>query len=366
MRWIERALRNFLKSVCSAIWILPNRFAVPLANILVEVPKFISEPKGYDAVVSYLPLMHSTSGTSAQNTAIIVQGPIEDSLAEARVLTTVEHYQGLFPGVTVVVSTWSGAKVDLLKEVAGLVLVESDDPGSSYPSNIVRQQVSTYAGIAKAAELGVSHVAKTRVDHRLTDPGALAYLHALLRVAKSADSICVSSYGSGRYRLFGFTEQLQFGRTETLLEYWRGKPDIPQVCKLHGATDNTPSLELLGSVVHETLLNVRYLERCGFKVEWTWASNLKALKSYFAIADSSSLGHLQLGRTRTVYNHVYPWNDKITNQIENHLQTSDWLALVEGLDSIGEPDNDLLLRAMKVPPKEVTLLLRNTETTARF
>lgn len=348
MHYLERAIREAIAALGHLVWKLPSKYSTPLASLLTEFPLLLAKPKGLEAIVSYVETEKQAITGNYSDIAIVIQGPTSDPRVASNVLESVALYRRLFTGAQIVVSTWDDSCLDLAQMHDSVKVLLLKDPGPSHPSNIRRQQHSTWAAMSCAAELGCSFALKTRVDHRIYSPSSLNYLASLLAMAEDPRSLCVSSYGSGRFRLYGFTEQLQFGRVSALLDFWEGDPSWVQ-----GAIGNESDLEysnlkFLGQMVHETLLNVRYLGRIGFNVRWDWANNLDALKRYFPIADSFALEHVQLGRTRSVYDHVYPWNSGRVNKIEQHLQLADWLCVIAGLSFTPPPTDEEMIDAMKV------------------
>jgi hypothetical protein len=98
------------------------------------------------------------------------------------------------------------------------------------------------------------------------------------------------------------------------------------------------------------------MERLGVNAEWNWGDHLRAFTKLFGIADSYELRHLQLGREKTVLDHVYPWNDNFTNLYERHVSFADWLLYSHSQFEVDAPSPELLLASMKVPPSDQALL----------
>lgn len=360
MHIFEKELRSGLKILVKGFAKLPNKLSTPILSSLADIPNLIGLNRDMIAATTFWasPMRGLLERFEPQpSIGILLQGPIANEGDLVQVEKSIRLYQEIFPLSPIVVSTWESSRslVERLVLAADIHLVFSSDPGSSFPSNINRQSVSTTAGLKELDKLGVEFSLKTRVDHRVTSPSALGYLKAVWSLYPNPNRIIASSYGSGRFRLYGWTEQLQFGRTSALLGYWDGLPtDSP-----HTTGDTTAEgtvLARLGLAVHETRLNVRYLARHGMTATWDWADHLRAFKGIFGIADSYELRHIQLGREKTVIDHVYPWNDDFTNVYERHTTFGEWLLYCQGGLEISPPKYELLVAAMKVPLSDQALL----------
>lgn len=360
MHTLEIALRNAIRSSLKCLSKLPPRLATPILSSLGDIPHWIAGNRDMVAATTYWtnPLSDPVEQySSSQVVGILLQGPIADTKSLTQLAATIKIYNHLFPLSPIVVSTWESSRA-LLEGYSfseQTCFVFSTDPGPSFPSNINRQAVSTSAGLEVFTRMGVEFTLKSRVDHRVNSPKALSYLLALWNLFPNPNRIVSSSYGSGKFRLFGWTEQLQFGQTAALRAYWQGQPSA-NVHSTDISNDAEKHLAELALAVHESRLNVRYLERLDFQVKWDWQSHLQAFTDVFGIADSCELRHVQLGRERTVLDHVYPWNDDSTNAYEQHASFADWLLVKQGLEPVFKPSHELLKIAMKVPVGDQTHL----------
>lgn len=360
MHIFEKGLRNSLRIIVKCVAKLPDKIAVPILSSLATIPHWIGLNQDMVAATTFwASQIHGVPERfePQPSVGVLIQGPITNEESVKQVEKSIQIYKELFPLSPIVLSTWESSRF-LLERLAidtEIHFVFSSDPGPSFPSNINRQSVSTSAGLKVLDQIGAEFALKTRVDHRVTSPSALAYLKSVWNLFPNPNRIIASSYGSGRFRLYGWTEQLQFGRTSALLRYWEGLPtESPH--ETVGTTAEAAALSRLGLAVHESRLNVRYLARHGFNAKWDWADHLSAIKGYFGIADSHELRHIQLGRENTVIDHVYPWNDDFTNLYERHTTFGEWLLYCQGFFEVRTPRNELLLAAMKVPPSDQAFL----------
>ena len=360
MHRLEKVVRKFATLATRSLWSLPKSWAIPLAGVITELPASIARAKNLDALVVYFKPGPTLDNFDYHDCALVIQGPIQSSRMARDLKSTLDLYRELYPGIKLVLSTWDNQPhfPDLISE--DIEMVVSEDPGFSYPTNLLRQQVSTLAGLNRAREIGTSFAIKTRVDHRITAPHAINYLRTVSELQTNPKFVGSASYGSGLYRLYGQTEQLQFGSLDNLLDYWSTDP----LKSLHPIQSDSIQSELslseLALAVHECRLNVNYLLKLGFPVQWTWDNHLWALREHFVICDSTELGLVLLGRTRNVRDHVYPWNEVGQNNIEQHLSLADWLIARKGLPFAKVPDRQILRDAMKVPVNEINGALMAT------
>ena len=334
MHRYEKTFRNVLKSVVGGFTKLPSKLSTPILSAFSDIPTWIGLNRDMVATTTFWASSISDVAERFEpqpSIGILIQGPVTTDESVKQVQKSIDTYKALFPLSPIVVSTWESSRslLERLALDAEIHFVFSSDPGPSFPSNINRQSVSTSAGLKELEQIGVEFTLKTRVDHRVTSPSAMAYLKAVWNLFPNPNRIIASSYGSGRFRLYGWTEQLQFGRTYALLRYWEGLPtETPH--QTGGANAESTALSRLGLAVHESRLNVRYLARHGIVAKWDWVDHLSAFKRFFGIADSNELRHIQLGREKTVIDHVYPWNDEFTNTYERHVTFGEWLLYCQG------------------------------------
>lgn len=168
--------------------------------------------------------------TDAQKrTAIIMQGPLiaKDDLT----LETVKIYEKLYPGTTVIVSTWEDEDPKIIEQLRGLhsceVLVNKK-PEFSGVLNLNYQVVSTMAGLKRAKELGKEYAFKTRCDFRFLRIGLINYFVSLCKafpvdatVPYQKQRIIVGGdVLASFFRAHWVSDRFSFGMLEDMLAYW--------------------------------------------------------------------------------------------------------------------------------------------------
>lgn len=162
-------------------------------------------------------------------TAIVMQGPLianDDFTVE-----TVKVYGKLYPGVTVIVSTWADEDqqvLERLRKLNGCKVVLSNKPAYSGVLNLNYQVVSTMAGIRCAKELGLQYVAKTRCDFRFVKFGLIEYLIGLCDAFPVESSvryqkqriIVMGDYLGSFFRAFWVADRFSFGCVDDMLSFW--------------------------------------------------------------------------------------------------------------------------------------------------
>lgn len=114
-----------------------------------------------------------------ENMAIIIQGPLV--CKNHFTLESVRHYERMFPGIKVIVSTWKDAptwELELIENEKDAIVVQSEYPSNPGFGNINLQSISSLAGVKKAKEIGIKYVLKTRSDTRVTADGIMEYLRS--------------------------------------------------------------------------------------------------------------------------------------------------------------------------------------------
>jgi len=106
----------------------------------------------------------------------------------------------------------------------GAEVVLSDEPDIPGPSNANYQVTSTLAGIKKLQDLGASNCLKTRVDQVLHNSRSLNLLRTLLNDYE--DRLITTDFNSFLFRLFSANDQLMFGKTSLLEEFWIASKDL--------------------------------------------------------------------------------------------------------------------------------------------
>ena len=142
-------------------------------------------------------------------------------------LETVRMYKKVYPGLTIIVSTWDDEDptyLDLIRN-AGAEVVQSTKPEYFGTWNINLQIIATRKGLSRAKELGIPHTIKSRTDQRMYERTILETLHNLISYFPPAEwsglnkrlVVCHRAY---KYYDGYFPDMFMFGNTDDLLEYW--------------------------------------------------------------------------------------------------------------------------------------------------
>lgn len=269
-------------------------------------------------------------------TAIVIQGPIE--LRSNFTLETIRHYRQAFPSSPLFVSTWDSEPVDVLQvlrdpNVHIVLSADISDPG---PSNVNRQITTTMAGIKAAGAVSARWVWKTRTDQRAYSPFAVPLLQEVIRAFPPSEScppvegrLLVPSHNTFRNRLYGASDQMQYGCVADLERYWSGEIQATET-----GTERPPSSGVTardqtpGSP--ETLLNSRYLSRSGWNLRNTIQDSVRALASVYCVVDASSIDLFWPKYTRKEYR----WRTYGGHSTFEEVSFAEWVALY-GADGPG-------------------------------
>lgn len=347
MHSLEKLLRECVSLMARCASKFPERFSAPLLGI---TEAFLSEQarlRGFEVFIKYADSQVArrflTRSGDDGMLGILIQGPIGNSRDLAKVRKSVDIYKDIAPQCPIVVSTWAN-EVTRSAHLPGAHVILTEDPGVSYPNNLLRQQKSTEAGLKYLDLLGIEFALKTRSDQRVLSPHAIPYLRALLGSSGERPKVWASSYGTGCYRIYGFTDQLQAGKVSDLLVYWK-ELDLSVNGELNPKASD---LEQLSSHVQEIVLNTRWLRSLGWQVEWTWEDHINAAKNHFGILDSDFLRHVHLGRPINSLNHVAIWKSARENLIEDHLEPALFSLITMGNIKL-TPNGEVLKSALKAP-----------------
>lgn len=298
------------------------------------------------------------SSPSLGGATILIQGPISTSDALSNVEETIRIYTDIFPNSKIVLSTWENSLrlPDKFLRENNVTLVLTQDPGQSWPNNLTRQMLSTRNGLKAVEANEKTIVVKTRTDQRFNNPLALVYIQSMVQQFPGHGRIWSTDYGTGRYRVYGLSDQMQFGLHSDLLNYWRAS----SVEELHnkillGRSGESSDIAKLSVAVHEILLATNYINTLGHHILWNWEDHLFCLRNYFGIIDSSFIGLELLSRERTPVDHVLLGMTDQEAEIENHLSSEEWFLTYLG-NSLPTPDKSTLLNAMKVPQSDQVLV----------
>jgi hypothetical protein len=293
-----------------------------------------------------------------ENFGVVIQGPINTISELQQVQNTISYYAKTFPGMKVVLSTWHDS-LRLSEDFAWFVdfyEIRTLDPGPSKPSNLQRQITSTHLGLEVFAGMGTDFIAiKTRTDQRITNPISLQYIKQRLS-ASSFTRVWTTDFGTGRYRIYGLSDQLQFGYLSEMKEFWHDDGLEQKISRITGVGNREPiDLHFLSVGVHEVLLVCDYLIRIGHIPNWTWDDYVFCLNNYFGIVSSETIGVVSLSRLRNPIDHVLPGMPQDELEINRHLSEVEWELMCSG-SRLPIPSSKLLLAAMKVPNSDLPFI----------
>lgn len=231
--------------------------------------------------------------SSHADTAIVLQGPLERR--DNFTLSTIRLYKCLWPEAQVILSTWEGTPTRDLSaaESLGAQIVLSSDPANPGPFNTNRQIVTSNNGLRRARDQGATWALKTRTDQRVHHGAAIDFMKSLARLPSkrlppsASARVVVPSLNTFKFRLYGITDQLQFGLISDLLNFWPADLDERPPDFSHRAPE-TPR-EYAALRICEVLFTSKYLERTGWELNWTLLDSWESYASAFAIVDSSAL-----------------------------------------------------------------------------
>ena len=199
-----------------------------MIRALNSFSRFLGGPLIYYKVIDQLDqdglVLARAVNRSNSDIGILIQGPVNN--IGNQLGKTVELYREMWPGAHVIVSTWKSSDPGIVKNLKtlGAEVVLSDVPDRPGPSNANYQVTSTLAGIRKLQDLGASSCLKTRVDQVLHNSRSLNLLRTLSNDYE--DRLITTDFNSFLFRLFSANDQLMFGKTSLLEEFWIASKDL--------------------------------------------------------------------------------------------------------------------------------------------
>ena len=225
--------------------------------------------------------------------AIIIQGYIGEY--KNFLFETLKIYKKIFPNTLIIVSTWNDEDQEVLDNIIemGNVAIANNKPKEFGYGNINLQIISTKSGLDYAKKANIKYCLKTRPDCRMNKNDIFPYLKAMSKSFPVKQEfnllgrIIASSVNTCKYKIYGITDILLFGRTEDLLVYFDDTLFDESLEKNNFGL--FPSIINGTPVVAETFLCARYLKTIGVELNWTLEHWWDCLKDYFCIVDSDSL-----------------------------------------------------------------------------
>lgn len=221
------------------------------------------------------------------DTGIVIQGPIkyEDDFT----YESIKYYMAIFPGCKIILSTWDeeaqNDKFELFRDLEIDILLNKKPEYLNLISlhTINFQLLSSYNGLCKLKELGITYALKIRSDMRINSIYFLDTVKRLNELYQTIDyskQICrltilptILSIKNQKYMNY-IHDYLMFGHIEDMLEYWKypiSKDEIDNSFKL---SNTNP----------ERVLAYRYQKNIGLNYT-TFNQYLDNLYNYFIIID---------------------------------------------------------------------------------
>lgn len=230
---------------------------------------------------------NSTIVKPSEKIAIVMQGPLvtKDNFT----FETLKLYKKIYEDVDIILSTWKNEDRDTLEQIKrlGVVVLENEKPSFPGHHNINMQIESSKNGLFEAKRRGAEFAVKLRSDQRIYNPDAinlflfLHYQYPPDPSVKQKARLFSINIGVMKYRLYCVGDMLFFGQIDEMLTYWACEYDTRTLHVTPGLTTS----EVSKLMVAETYLTVKYLEKVGHEITWTYENSLEAYGKYFCIVD---------------------------------------------------------------------------------
>jgi hypothetical protein len=260
----------------------------------------------------------------------VIQGPVLSN--DSFTLETIRLYKKIFPQTVIILSTWEDTSPEDIEKIQAenISIVFNKKPELPGQQNINYQIVSTRSGIARAKELGVNYVLKSRSDQRIYQPGALDFLHTLINFFsikegfKQQKRIIGMSLNTFKYRLYGLSDMFLFGHIDDLTMYWNA--DLDERAK----GINEP-FNYLKVALCEVYLVTKFLKNIGREVRWTLEDSWKVFAEHFCVVDESSIDIYWYKYARM---REYRYRNYTVEKEKMELTFPDWLRLYTNFEQI--------------------------------
>lgn len=340
MRSPRRLLRSVLARSADQVLqqLLPRLTPSQLERLLGQVVVGLESKTKTSLTYHKRPLLAESVGTWSDPLvqdppfALIIQGPIikENDFT----LNSIRIYKKNFRNTHIILSTWDDENDGYLDSIRNesIELIQSRKPDCAGIANINLQIVSSYAGIQKAESLGVTHVLKTRTDQRLYAPNIPEFLCDLLDVFpvvtgyRQRQRLIAISLNTFKYRLYGVSDMLVFGKTEDMMCYFGCPLDARS---LEPPTTDISVLAWSKLRLAETYLTTEFLDSIGRALVWTLEDSWQVLADHFVVIDKETLDLLWPKYNRS--EHRWLQYEGIFTNFE--LNFREWLRLYTGLDN---------------------------------
>ena len=215
--------------------------------------------------------------------SILIQGPL--LLKGDFTYTTALQYKKHFSNAIIIISTWEGVPISYINKFrnSGIIVLLNQLPNYNGFSNINLQIITTLAGINYAKKIKTKYILKTRTDQRFYNIETIQYLKNLYNNHNfDNEKIIVSSLNTFYNRLFSISDMFQFGKIETMYNFW----NINLIERI-----NEKDLKIKNDLllIPEIFLIYTYLKIRAFDLKWSQFSYESALVKYFYILDKESI-----------------------------------------------------------------------------
>ncbi len=201
-------------------------------------------------------------------------------------------YKRLYPECILILSTWNSEREYLAPfNDLGIIVCTSDTPKHSGALNCSYQAVSSYAGIAKAFEIGCERICKTRTDQRFYLPDLFAYLEDILDAfplriqTLQKERLIAISYTTLSSRLYHVCDMFLYGNANDVLRYFPGKVDDRDWEPIQWINNIEYSKLRAG----EVWFTSNYIESLGYELKWTLEDSAYYMRELFLILDTAMI-----------------------------------------------------------------------------
>jgi hypothetical protein len=251
--------------------------------------------------------------------AIVLQGGIMKQ--HDFTLETVLTYKELYPSLTIIVSTWESEDPKYLDRIrnAGADVVLNLKPTYAGKWNINMQIISAKSGIARAKELGIPYVIKSRTDQRIYTRNIIETLCNLISYFPPAKQsglkkrivVCHDAY---KYCNGYLPDMFMFGDTDDLLEYW--SPSLLE-----------KEMHFSGEFFSELYLSYSFFRRKGWRIPDSMQLMWNIYRDSIIVIDWDDLDLLWL-KYDYIWAHRYTYKERYQQLTAAHkfidFQFSEW------------------------------------------
>jgi len=250
---------------------------------------------------------------------IVIQGPISNPII---LNETLAIYRRNFPNSPISLSTWKDDQylpsINVGNEISVIENTYPENPGIS---NLNFQAVSTVAGINSLKNSGCDFVLKTRTDQVLYNSRALDLIYDRFIKAqlKEFERILTTDFNSFLFRAYSPSDQLMFGKVETLSILWSS----------YMSSDSRKSSDDIEDFAERKLVRA-YIGALGIPFENTLKQSLEIYRDLYAFIDNEELDLFWHKGTYRVLRSRFP--QQYFPSLDSFVRYSDWLRLQSDLD----------------------------------